>query len=178
VAEQGCLLSSCPVYPGPRVRIPPSPPIFLARCARGIVPRIARYATVLLLVPALLTGCAGSSSEDREEDILAAVQIYLRQERVVNPDSMQMEVAELTLDGEQARAVVHFDSPDLGQSLRFVYLLERQEGTWKVLSSTSDGSPHGGGGTALPEGHPSVPEQPGQPDPNAAPPPSSAPVSG
>ncbi len=92
---------------------------------------------------------------------MAAVQIYLRQERGVNPDAMQIELAELTLDADQARALIRFESPDLPQGLRFVYLLERREGTWTVTSSSGEGS-HGGGSRGLPEGHPPLPDPPDQ----------------
>ncbi len=70
-------------------------------------------ALTILLLPALLApGCAGGSDprDDQEADILAAVQIYLREQRNMNPDEMRLEITHLVLEGDQAQATIRFSS--------------------------------------------------------------------
>ncbi len=108
-------------------------------------------ALTILLLPALLApGCAGGSDprDDREADILAAVQIYLREQRHMNPDGMGMEITHLVLEGDQAQATIQFTSLDGGSNLEVQYLLNRGEDGWTVTDSQGQGS-HGEG---MPEG--------------------------
>lgn len=112
----------------------------------------------LLLLPALLiSACAGGSDlhDAQEEDILAAVQIYLRQQRGMNPDSMGMEMIRLELDGNQAQVTIQFTSLDGGDNLEFRYLLSRGDDGWTVDRSQGQ-SGHGEG--SLPPEHPPLPE--------------------
>ena len=101
-----------------------------------------------------LAACAGGTAGGEEEDILAAIQVYLRA-RGLNPDAMNMELAHLALDGDQARASIRFTSADATEGLEFEYELSRSEGSWQVVGS-SGGDAHGDGGD-LPEGHPPLP---------------------
>ncbi len=109
-------------------------------------------AWAILLLPALLApGCAGGSDprDDREADILAAVQIYLREQRSMNPDGMGMEITHLVLQGDQAQATIQFSSLDGGSSLKVQYLLSQGEDGWTVTGSQGQG----GHGEGMPEGH-------------------------
>ncbi len=109
-------------------------------------------ALTILLLPALLApGCAGGSDprDDREADILAAVQIYLREQRHMNPDGMGMEITHLVLEGDQAQATIQFTSLDGGSNLEVQYLLNRGEDGWTVTGSQGQG----GHGEGMPEGH-------------------------
>jgi hypothetical protein len=104
-----------------------------------------------------LGACAGGTADSEggeEEDILAAIQIYLR-DRGLNPDAMNMELAHLTLDGDQARASIRFTSADTTEGLEFEYELSRSEGSWQVVGSSGEDA-HDGEGD-LPEGHPPLP---------------------
>ncbi len=110
-------------------------------------------ALTILLLPALLTpGCAGGSDprDDREADILAAVQIYLREQRNMNPDGMSMEITHLVLEGNQAQATIQFGSLDGSSNLEVRYLLNRGEDGWTVTGTPGQG----GHGEGMPEGHP------------------------
>ena len=109
-------------------------------------------ALTILLLPALLApGCAGGSDprDDREADILAAVQIYLREQRNMNPDGMGMEITHLVLEGDQAQATIQFSSLDGGSSLEVQYLLSQGEDGWTVTGSQGQG----GHGEGMPESH-------------------------
>ncbi len=107
-------------------------------------------ALTILLLPALLApGCAGGSDDDREADILAAVQIYLREQRNMNPDGMGMQITHLVLEGDQAQATIQFSSLDGGSNLEVQYLLNRGEDGWTVTNSQGQG----GHGEGMPEGH-------------------------
>jgi len=131
--------------------------------------RTRSFAVMVLLLPALLvTGCAGGGADPREtqeEDILAAVQIYLREERGMNPDGMGMQLTNLAVDGDQAQATVQFTSPDGGSNLEVQYQLSRGEEGWTVTGSAGQ-SGHGGGMPGgpggLPPEHPPIPEDPPQ----------------
>ena len=110
-------------------------------------------ALTILLLPALLApGCAGGSDprDDRQADILAAVQIYLREQRHMNPDGMGMEIIHLVLEGDQAQATIQFSSLDGSSNLEFRYVLNRDEDGWTVTGSPDQG----GHGEGLPEGYP------------------------
>ena len=107
----------------------------------------------ILLLPALLApGCAGGSDprDEREADILAAVQIYLRDQRNMNPGEMGMEIIDLALEGDQAQVTIQFSSLDGSSNLEFRYLLNRDEDGWTVTGSPDQG----GHGEGMPEGHP------------------------
>ena len=109
-------------------------------------------ALTILLLPALLApGCAGGSDprDNREADILVAVQIYLREQRNMNPDGMGMQITHLVLEGDQAQATIQFSSLDGGSNLEVQYLLIRGEDGWTVTGSQGQG----GHGEATPEGH-------------------------
>jgi hypothetical protein len=131
--------------------------------------------TILLAVALLAPGCAGGTDprEEQEQDILAAVQIHLREQRNMNPDGMGMEITGLVLDGDQAQATIQFTSPDGGSNLEVQYLLTRGDDGWTV-TGTQGPAGHGGG---IPEGmppdHPPIPEDPPQETDTESPPESS-----
>ncbi len=110
-------------------------------------------ALTILLLPALLApGCAGGSDprDDQEADILAAVQIYLREQRNMNPDEMRLEITHLVLEGDQAQATIRFSSLDGSSNLEVRYLLNQGADGWTVTGSPGQG----GHGESMPEGHP------------------------
>ena len=108
--------------------------------------------TILLLTALLAPGCAGSSDprEEQEADILAAVQIHLREQRNMNPAEMGMEITDLVLEGDQAQVTIQFSSLDGSSNLEFRYVLNRDEDGWTVTGSPDQG----GHGEGLPEGYP------------------------
>ena len=108
--------------------------------------------TILLLTALLAPGCAGGSDprEEQEADILAAVQIYLRGQRNMNPAEMGMEITDLVLEGDQAQVTIQFSSLDGSSNLEFRYVLNRDEDGWTVTGSPDQG----GHGESMPEGHP------------------------
>jgi hypothetical protein len=107
--------------------------------------------TILLISALLAPGCTGGSDprDNREADILVAVQIYLREQRNMNPDGMGMQITHLVLEGDQAQATIQFSSLDGGSNLEVQYLLIRGEDGWTVTGSQGQG----GHGEATPEGH-------------------------
>jgi len=117
--------------------------------------------TVLLLAALLIPGCAGGSDprDNQEEDILAAIQIYLREQRGMNPSEMGMEITHLVLDGDQAQVTIQFSAPGGGNNLEFQYVLNQSDDGWTVDSSQGQGG-HGEGG--MPPQHPPIPENPPQ----------------
>ena len=105
--------------------------------------------------------CNGASSDpqaSQEQDILAAVQIYLRAQGKVNPDAMKMELTNLALDGNRATATIRFTSPDGGSNLEVQYDLLQGEDGWKVTGSGGSGHGQGQMAPGLPPNHPPVPE--------------------
>jgi hypothetical protein len=117
----------------------------------------------VLFLMALPLGCSGAETDPQagqEQDILAAVQIYLREEKGIDPGAMSMKITDLAVEGDQARATVLFSSPDAPGGLQFQYTLQQEAGTWKVTGSAGEGA-HGaqGEGMMMPEGHPSMPPE-------------------
>jgi hypothetical protein len=105
---------------------------------------------------AVAAACDDGAPLAREEAaIRAAIDGYLREQRGINPDAMQMDLAELSLREDRAQAVVRFSSPQVETPLEFEYSLERDAGGWKVVGSRARGAGHAAGD--LPEGHPPVP---------------------
>ena len=88
-----------------------------------------------------------------EGAILEAIGSYLREQRGINPDAMEMTIGELNLDGDKARALVRFSSKDAPTGMEYEYQLQRIDGAWTVVgSSSTEGSQE-----SLPEGHPPIP---------------------
>jgi hypothetical protein len=122
------------------------------------------YACLLALLLGSLA-CAGAAGPDpqanQEQDILAAVQIHLRAQGKVNPDSMKMELTSLALDGARAVATIRFTSPDGASNLEVQYELLQEDDGWKVTASGGGGG-HGQGQAppGLPPDHPPVPQDP------------------
>ena len=100
--------------------------------------------TVLLLTLLAASGCAGGADphETQEQDILAAVQVYLREQRSMNPDGMSMKITQLELDGDEAQATIEFTSPNGDSNLEVEYLLSKGQDGWTVTRSPGQGG-HG-----------------------------------
>jgi len=120
---------------------------------RGV---ISFRAIAALLATALVVACGygGDAALVNDEGaILDAIGTYLKEQRGINPDSMEMTLSELNLEGDRAHAVVRFSSQDAPTGMEYEYQLQRTGEAWSVVASSSTGEDP----ESLPEGHPPIP---------------------
>lgn len=144
----------------------------------------------MLLTIALIAGAtvACSRAPENKDAVRAGVMEHLNKNSGLDLKAMDVEVSNVTFEGNQATAAVAFkpkSSPDAGMSMN--YKLERRGDKWVVQQKAGSGAGHGAGmpdaaapadsgahapgatppptGEALPPGHPPV----ASPNPGAKP---------
>ena len=131
--------------------------------------RFLSIAVILFLVAA--AGCR--KTEGDKEAIRTALQKHLAERGNVNIAAMDVEVKQVTVDGNRAVAQVEFRAKQGGPAMQMTYNLQREGGTWVVLTKYSPGGEMGHPSTGpampppgsgnLPAGHPPLTE-PGKAD--------------
>lgn len=104
----------------------------------------------LLLGGLLLAGGCARKAADPKPEVEAAIRDYLKGRPGLALDKMEVEVQEVTLQGDRAEAQVRFRTQSGEGEMTLRYQLRREGERWVVEL----GSVHGGTG-AMPPGHPS-----------------------
>jgi hypothetical protein len=94
------------------------------------------------LAAALLLACAGGCKKGASDKdaIRASIAQHLKENSTLNMAAMDMDVRQVTINGDRAQAQVEFRLKQGGTSMQVVYNLERRDGVWSVLK----GEPAGG----------------------------------
>lgn len=130
-----------------------------------------RPSASMLLAVALLFGgtVACNRAPENKDAVREGVMEHLSKNTGLDLKSMDVEVNNVTFQGNQATAAVSFKpkaSPDAGMSMN--YTLERRGAKWAVLQKAGSGAGHGGG---MPD---AAPPDPGAHAPGATPPPANS----
>jgi hypothetical protein len=72
--------------------------------------------------------------------IKTAIQAHLAHNSNLRLDSFDMEVKQVTFDGDHAKAQVEFHAKSGGGTMQLTYVLAKQDGQWSVVESTPNGS--------------------------------------
>jgi hypothetical protein len=129
----------------------------------------------LLLAIALLSGVTigCNRAPENKEAVREGVMEHLSKNSGLDLKSMDVEVGNVTFQGNQATAAVSFkpkSSPDAGMSMN--YTLDRRGNQWVVQQKAGSGAAGHGGGMGAPDGAP--PADSGAHAPGATPPPAGA----
>jgi hypothetical protein len=125
-----------------------------------------RFLSFVFLVGFFSLQAASCRNQTNQNDaIRAAIVKHLSAVNGLNLDAMDMNIANVAVSGEKARAQVEFHlkgNPSADASMKMSYDLEKRGETWVVVRKpASDGtvtSP--ASGQAPPAGHPAVPDSP------------------
>lgn len=131
-----------------------------------------RIAAVCLLTLGLI-GCNGAKQD--KEAVRQTVIEHVTKNSGLNMADMDVQITSLNFHGKEADVTAAFQAKAGGAPVQFRYNLEDQNGKWVVkgkampASGMHDGTggPQGPGGndatppSALPPGHPSIPQQGG-----------------
>jgi hypothetical protein len=108
---------------------------------------------VLLLASLTLLGCQQEASGvSPEAEIEAAVKAHVAQKAQLDLANMEIEVQQVDVQGDLARALVLFRTKGGEAEMPVRYSLAREDGNW-VVQDKDPGRVHGQG---LPQGHPPV----------------------
>ena len=124
---------------------------------------------VIIISALLLFGCSGGGDQTKAA-VQQGVIEYLSSRDALDVGAMDIEVTNVTFEGEEATADVSFKakgSTDPEAGMKIQYTLERKANRWVVKGKEdAGGSPHGGGmenphramplaeGGEMPAGHP------------------------
>jgi hypothetical protein len=119
-----------------------------------------KLASLSCLLAGLLLhfGCAQKPADPKPE-VERAIRDYLSTRPGLALQNMEVEVTEVTVEGETANATVAFRTKSGEGEMTMHYTLRRERERWVVERS----SPHSGAGT-LPPGHPPAGEVPAPPE--------------
>lgn len=123
-----------------------------------------RVLGIALIASLGLLGCQQEASEaSPEAEIEAAIKAHLATKSQLDLAKMEIEVQQVDVQGDVARALVVFRTKDGEAEMPVRYSLARVDGSWVV----EDKGPRRGHGQPLPQGHPPVetpqPDDPQQP---------------
>ena len=121
----------------------------------------------MILLFALATGCKKQVSD--QDAIRAGIDKHLSGLAGMNMSAMDLEVKQVTINGDHATAQVEFHAKQGTATMQVDYTLDRQGAEWNVVSSQPKmgqnqrlgmgtpppGSP-GAGSNSMPQGHPPV----------------------
>jgi len=114
---------------------------------------MSRLLAVLLLACLALLGCQQEAAEvSPEAQVEAALKAHVAGKSSLDLSNMDMEVTEVAVEGDMARAVVLFRTKGGEAEMPVRYSLTRQNGSW-VVQDTGQRRVHG---QQLPQGHPPV----------------------
>jgi hypothetical protein len=109
-------------------------------------------ATTLAFSVAVFSGCqqhgksqpgtpaVASADTSPNAAIQTAIQAHLAHNGNLRLDSFDMEVKQVTFDGDHARAQVEFHAKSGGGTMQLTYALVKRDGAWSVVESTPRGS--------------------------------------
>ncbi|MFI5095533.1 MAG: hypothetical protein WCE50_18345 [Candidatus Acidiferrum sp.] len=112
----------------------------------------SKIAITLTISAVLLAGCqqrgntmsAGPAAASTDSSPNAAIQTAIRAHLAHNTnlrlDSFDMELKQVTFDGDHAQAQVEFHAKSGGGTMQLNYALAKQNGAWSVVESTPGGS--------------------------------------
>jgi hypothetical protein len=110
--------------------------------------RIASTLTLTLLLA--LTACHHAPNQDA---VRQGVLDYLAGKKNLSMGGMNVDVANVTFNGDKAEASVNFTPKNgpAGSNMTMRYTLEQKDGKWVVTGKADSGSnPHGGSGAVPP----------------------------
>ncbi|HMI52144.1 MAG TPA: hypothetical protein VK525_11565 [Candidatus Saccharimonadales bacterium] len=125
-----------------------------------------RFLSFLALIGFLSVQVASCRKQTNQNDaIRAAIVKHLSTVNGLNLDAMDMNIANVAITGEKARAQVEFHlkgNPSSDASMKISYDLEKRGAMWVVVRKpVPDGSrDNPAPGTAPPAVHPSIPDSP------------------
>jgi hypothetical protein len=93
--------------------------------------------SALILALGLLAACSKAPGDD--EAIRAAILKHLSDRGGLNMAAMDVEVKQVTLNGDQAEAQVLFHVKQGGETMQVAYTLQKTQGTWVVGHSQPAG---------------------------------------
>jgi hypothetical protein len=141
-------------------------------------------AVLIIAVMAFLIIRTQRRDNRSDEAIRDALLTYLSQRSGLNMSAMDVDIKQVTQEGDHAEAQVEFRTKQGDARMQMTYKFERQGDNWVVKGSSGtagsghpaipEGSPQPGATAELPPGHPAVPPVHGTGNPPAQPP-SSAP---
>jgi hypothetical protein len=83
---------------------------------------------------------ASSQPQASEAAIRTAIQMHLAQRGTLNLQAFDMDVTQVTIQGDRAQAQVDFRVKGGPGTMQLTYQLERREGNWTVIDSNPQGS--------------------------------------
>lgn len=111
-----------------------------------------KIAITLTFFAAFLAGCqqrgnsisadpvAASVDSSSDAPIRTAIQAHLAHNTNLRSDAFDMQVKQVTYNGDHANAQVEFRAKSGGGSMQLSYALAKQNGAWSVIESTPQGS--------------------------------------
>ena len=95
----------------------------------------------MALGAALLLACAGGCKKaaSDQDAIRASIAQHLKENSTLNVAAMDMDVRQVTVNGDRAQAQVQFRLKQGGAAMQVAYNLERRDGVWSVLKSEPAG---------------------------------------
>ena len=113
-----------------------------------------QFTIALALIAASLAGCkqradslpvasapaAAQLDTGPNAPIKTAIEAHLSHNGNLKLDSFDMEVKQVTFDGDHAKAQVEFHAKSEGGTMQLTYALAKQNGQWSVVESTPNGS--------------------------------------
>lgn len=100
----------------------------------------AETATILLILIAALTGgCRHATLQNPQDSIRAAVQQHISQQSNLNLAAMDMNIENVTVNGNRAQAQVQFRLRENNVTMEMLYMLEEHGGSWIVTHSQPAG---------------------------------------
>src|SRR5713226_1160681 len=101
---------------------------------------IQRFLLITVLLAQLpIAACKKGGASNDNQAIRAAVQQHLAQRGTLNMPAMDMDVKQVSIQGDQATAQVEFRAKQGGPGMLMSYNLQRQGGAWAVTSSRPAG---------------------------------------
>ena len=139
---------------------------------------ISGAAAVLIVAVMVLLIVRTQRHDDRnDEAIRNALLAYLSQRSGLNMSAMDVNIKQVTREGDHAEAQVEFRAKQGDAKMEMTYKFERQGDAWVVKTSSGtagsghppipEGGPQPGGADELPPGHPVVPPVHGTGNPPA-----------
>jgi hypothetical protein len=90
---------------------------------------------------AMLAGSAAASTDSSPDGpIRTAIQAHLAHNTNLRSDAFDMQLKQVTYDGDHANAQVEFHARNGGGTMQLAYALAKQNGAWSVIESTPQGS--------------------------------------
>jgi hypothetical protein len=96
-------------------------------------------AKFVFLIASLAGGCRHASVQNPQDTIRAALQQHLSQQGNLNLAAMDMNIENVTVNGNRAQAQVQFRLHENNVTMEMLYMLEEHGGSWIVTHSQPAG---------------------------------------